>query len=153
MCWVVTRNHTHTHTHSHVNRKTIDLGQGWGSFSCLLKPWLYWVAGVASPFHTVNLLEGFFLLLRSCSHNSDLNLFLGTFFVAAIWQTRRCIGSFLRKILLPLFFFFKLSKQGNELLYPIMSHIICLNSFHRNRGLTYAGILSNNYKKLSILLL
>lgn len=29
-----------------------------------------------------------------------------------------------------------------------MSHIICLNSFHRTRGLTYAWILSNNYKKL-----
>lgn len=88
---------THIH-HTHLNGKTIDLGQAWQSFNCLLKLWLYWVAGVASPFHTINLLEGFFVL-RSCSHNSDLNVFLGTFFAAVIWQTVGCIGSFLRKML------------------------------------------------------
>jgi len=72
---------THTHTHTHTLKLTIALGQGWVSSSCLLKPWLYWVAGVAAPFHTINLVEGFFLL-RSCSHYSDRNVFFATFFVA-----------------------------------------------------------------------
>lgn len=59
---------------------------------------LYWVAGVASPFHTVNLLEAF-SPVRFCSHNSDLNLFWGTIFVAVIWQTERYTGSFSEKAL------------------------------------------------------
>lgn len=41
-------------------------------------------------------------------------------------------------------FFFK-SKQGNELLYPVMSHIICFNSFSGTQ--CQICFSSNNYKK------
>lgn len=40
--------------------------------------------------------------------------------------------------------FFK-SKQGNELLYPVMSHIICFNSFSGTQ--CQICFSSNNYKK------
>lgn len=127
--------------YTHLHCKTIDLGQGWESFSCLLKPWLYWVAGFASPFHTINLLEGFFRV-RSCFHNSDPNLFLGTL---RLWfGEQQGALSFVRIMFSP---FKKKNKHGNELFYS-MSHIRCWNPFHRTHGLICTGILSNNYKKL-----